>query len=107
MRKRAYSLFVLVVVIAGAFAATALAATKTATGKITSYKGHTLVVKTSSASKSFQTTAATICGYSTGQSGGPVACKSLGSKYRGKKVIVTYTVKGHVNDATKVIVQTK
>jgi hypothetical protein len=99
MRSRTLIIAVLVAALAAVFAASALATSTT--GKLVSMsynasaKTGTLVIKKSSGNKTFRLSPKTGCGYSKGQSGGPMSCKTLAkAKYEGKKVFVTYSVVG-------------
>jgi hypothetical protein len=74
-------------------ASTANAATPVAKGKIASFKYNaaTKVGKLKVGKYTYRVVAATDCGYSTGQSGDQIACKTLGKgKYAGKPVRITW-----------------
>lgn len=92
MRKRATALFALVVVLVAAFASVALASTTT-TATIVKYdaKVKVLRAKTAGVIHAYKVVSSTICGYSKGQSGGRIACKTLGAaKYKGKRATITW-----------------
>jgi hypothetical protein len=96
MRKFLATAALVAVGLGGASVATASAGSMT-TGKLTrfSYASATKVGKLKVAhggrTLAFRITAASDCGYSTGQSGDQIACKTLGKpKYAGKPVRVTW-----------------
>ena len=96
MRKSLATVGLLAVGISGASVATA-SATSTTTGKLArySYASATKIGKLKVAhggrTLAFRVTAKSDCGYSTGQMGDQIACKTLGKgKYAGKPVYVTW-----------------
>ena len=109
MSRRTLILAALAAALTLAFAATALA--KTTTGTLVKFtygadKTGKVVIKKGSAKKTFKITPKTNCGYSTGQSGDALPCKALKkSKYAGKKMYISYTVKNGVKVAKVVSAQ--
>ena len=99
--------------LAAAFAASAFAATNT-TAKLKSFtynsstKKGTLVAHNAKGTFKYLLPATASCGYSTGQSGGPLSCKTLTkSKYRGKLLRITWKHKAGKRVASMVVLQGK
>jgi hypothetical protein len=91
--KKHLAAAVLVVVGVGATSVPAFAASPVATGKLSGFKYNatTKVGKLTVGKHIYRVVGATDCGYSTGQSGDQIACKTLGkAKYAKKPVRITW-----------------
>jgi uncharacterized membrane protein YoaK (UPF0700 family) len=107
MPKRLAVLLAAVIVLATFPAAGALAAgSKTSIGTIVSYTKTSLVVKVKGKKTDFTLPKKVICGFTTGQSGGPIACSTFKHKL-GKTVTVYWTKTGSKDVASEVLLHEK